>query len=169
VTARGFYLIMAVLNETFVFERDASPDDRRAFRGAPTRQLLPVGAKLYRFVTPTNNEILKGRWWYSKETFRRILQLAATSGSSVSDTVRSRLAITKDWNPTLDWMCQVQLTKPVYAWCGATQYQPLSTASRKVLLPGNFEQIYLPNLPRTPASLASDHAMIMYYGEVNSL
>ncbi|MDQ3258246.1 MAG: hypothetical protein M3R15_30905 [Acidobacteriota bacterium] len=158
---------MAILNDDFDFNKHATANDKQAFRHPPRRELLILGTKLYRFVTPTNNEVLVGRWWYPKATYDKVLHLANVTGCSIPDTARSRLAVTIEWNPAMNWLCIIMLTKSVYAWCGPVQYQPLTEQDRKVLLPGNFDQIYLPNLAGGTNGMSSRVAMVEYFGEIN--
>lgn len=45
---------MAILNEAYVFARDAPHDARMAFSAAPTKRLFNPGVEFLRFITAEN-------------------------------------------------------------------------------------------------------------------
>jgi hypothetical protein len=63
----------------------------------------------------------------------------------------------------MDWLMILELKKPVYAWVGPAKPQPLSQANRSVMLPGHYDQAYVPGLAPAEA-MASEAAMLAYYG-----
>jgi len=146
-----------------------APDALLAFVGAPRRLVFQPGEQLFRFATivsPTfrGNEIFSSPWWIPQATYRQIAQTAHGTGTSTVEVARSRMAIATPWNPAMDWLIIVELTKPVYAWVGPTRPQPLSgSADRSVMLLGNFDQACVPGLA-PPGATASEAATLTYFG-----
>jgi hypothetical protein len=151
--------------------------DLLKFSGHPTRVVFHPGEQLYRFgtiVSPsfTGNEIFASPWWVPPATFDAIARTANRTNTSITDVARSRLAVAKPWNPSMDWLIIIELKRPVYAWVGPAQPQPLDGRDRSVLLVGNFEQAFVPGLAAQGAASrlgdaesASDAAMLVYSGQ----
>jgi hypothetical protein len=59
----------------------------------------------------------------------------------------------------------IVLKKAVQAWAGPARPQPLSDRDRSVMLLGFYEQAFAPGLA-APESMASEAAMLTYYGSV---
>ena len=74
--------------------------------------------------------------------------------------------MTKDWNPTMEWLAIIELTKPAYGWVGATSHQPLKAGDRSTLLKGNMDQVYLPGLAADGNGVSSPYAFVSYYGSI---
>jgi hypothetical protein len=159
-----------LLNETFDFAQ-APHDHAEAFRGTPRRVLFEPGARLYRFTSlPTaefhGNELFASPWWLPSDTFAVLTTIAHRTGSSLIDTARSRLAVMPTWNPTLEWLAIIELTRPVYGWVGLIRQQPLMPGHRTVLLLGNLDQAYVPGLAGSGGGLSSPYAFVSSYGSV---
>ena len=67
------------------------------------------------------------------------------------------------WNPEMDWLIVIELTKPVYAWLGPARRQWLPSRERPGFLPGTYVQAYVPDLAPTDAT-SSEAARLTYYG-----
>lgn len=100
------------------------------------------------------------------DTFNGLVRTAHRTGSTFVDTARSRLAVTKEWNPTLEWLVVIQLIKPAYGWVGAVRHQPAQQGDRALLLAGNAEQVFIPGLAHDGDDRRSDAATIYYYGSM---
>jgi hypothetical protein len=159
---------MNILNGDF----DMAKSDPRAvvaFTRPPRRVLLGAGDQLYRFTSlPTpafgGNELFKSPWWYPKQTFNSIVRVANRTGTALADTARSRLAVSRNWNPTMESLAIIELTKPVYAWAGPTRPQPVDQGDRSVMLLGNFDQLYVPGLAGAGNGTSSPCANVVFYG-----
>jgi hypothetical protein len=159
-----------ILNATFDFSR-AKPDHVAAFRGTPRRVLFQPGDKLYRFTSiPAGsfpgNELFNSPWWLPADTFHTLTRIAGRTASPLVDTARSRLAVTRDWNPTLEWLAIIELTRSAYGWVGTIRPQPETHGHRSVLLMGNLDQAYVPGLGDGAAGQSSPYAFLSYYGSV---
>jgi hypothetical protein len=161
-----------IQNADFDFARNAADDDKRAFRGMPRRTLLPASTRLYRFLSLPDprgsgfrgNGLFERPWWVPAETYRSITQLAHRTGSNVVDAARSRLAVTQEWNPAMEKLAVIELQQPVFGWVGRTAHQPAREGDRSVLLLGDFEQVYVPNLADDARGLSSRFAMLIFHG-----
>ena len=145
-----------------------TPEALLAFARAPVRIVFQPGEHLYRFgtvVSPTfkGNDTFGSPWWIPSATYRQIAETAHRTNKSIIDVARSRLAVATAWNPTMDWLMILELKKAVYAWVGPTKPQPLSIADRSVILLGNYDQAYVPDLAPAEA-MASEAATLAYYG-----
>jgi len=161
---------MAILNEGYVFERDALPDVRAAFSSHPRKTLFPVSVEFRRFITAENrrtgdkgNQIFGSPWWFTKETFQRIVAHSDPSGLGVGDVARIQLAVPKKFNPRMEWICVIYLTQPVYGWTGKAARQ-LATEGANIYLGGGAEQVFLPNLAADPLATASKYARMRFFG-----
>ena len=138
------------------------------FTKAPLRVVLEPGEKLYRFVTIVSpafkgNEIFSSPWWIPSETYRRIAKTAHRTSKPIADVARSRLAVAFQWNPEMDWLTILVLKQPVQAWVGPAKPQPFSGGHRSVMLLGNYDQAYVPDLA-PPGAMASEAAAVEYFG-----
>jgi hypothetical protein len=164
---------MDILNEN-VDLTSADPKYRFAFGGTPRRELFRAGDRLSRFVSlpqPTfeGNELFKSPWWHPQNTFNRIVRRSNRTGSSIVETARSGLAVTKAWNPTMEWLAIVELTRPAYGWVGPARHQPLRDGDSSTLLMGNMDQVYLPGLAADGNGVSSPYAFLYYYGSMVSV
>lgn len=121
---------MVTLNEAYVFARDAPPDARMAFSSGPKKTLFNPGVEFLRFITAENkrtgdkgNQIFGSPWWFSKQTFRRLVAHADPKGLGIGDVARIQLAVPKEFNARMEWICLIYLTHPVYGWCGKAARQ----------------------------------------------
>lgn len=159
-----------ILNASFDFTR-AEADHVAAFRGTPRRVLFKPGDRLYRFTSlPTagfsGNELFNSPWWLPRETFDALTRIAHRTSAPLGDTVRARMAVTRQWNPTLEWLAVIELTQSVYGWVGLTRQQPEIHGHRSVILMGNLEQAYVPGLGEGTSGQGSRYAFLSYYGSV---
>ena len=164
---------MDTLNENFDLA-SVDPKYRFAFGGTPRRELFRASDRLFRFVSlpqPTfeGNELFKSPWWHSQRTFNGIVRTSNRTGQSIVDTARAGLAVTKDWNPTMEWLAIIELTKPAYGWVGAARHQPVQAGDRSALLIGNLEQVYMPGLAADGNGTSSPYAFLYYYGSMESV
>lgn len=161
---------VATLNASFDILQ-AGPGVLAAFRGSPRRTLFQTGDRLYRLTSHpgagfAGNGLFTSPWWYTQATYRGLVQTATRTNSSLVNTARARLAVAKEWNPSMEWLVIVQLTQPAYGWVGAIRHQPAQQGERSVLLAGNADQAYMPGLARAGDDRASDVATIFYYGSI---
>ena len=161
---------MEILNASFDILQ-AGPAVLAAFRGSPRRTLFQTGDRLYRLTSLpgggfAGNGLFTSPWWYTDATFKGLVKTANRTNSPLIDTARSRLAVTKQWNPTMEWLVIVQLTQSAYGWVGSIGHQPAQQGDRTVLLPGNAEQVYMPGLATSGDDRSSSAATIFYYGSM---
>ena len=150
-----------ILNEHYNFNRDAPADVKSAFKFPPQRVLLEPPEKLYRILTPaavaevkdkasgTNpkvdpNEV--GSWWMTGKIFGQIINASKQYGQNLSEIVRSRMAISLDFSSTMNALCIVELKRGVYAFEGLAAPQPLVQKDPTVMLIGNGEQVWIPQM-----------------------
>jgi hypothetical protein len=160
---------MAILNEGYVFERDAPPNARLAFDGFPTRKLFTANMEFCRFVTAENrrtgdkgNQIFGSPWWFTKEALGEIVKRSDPRGLGIGDVARIRLAVSKEFNPKMEWICVIYLTQPVYGWSGKAARQ-LATEAANVFLAGGETKVFLPHLAG-PSDMASKYAQMRFFG-----
>jgi hypothetical protein len=159
-----------MLNASFDISQ-AGPQVLAAFRGAARKTLFNAGDRLYRLTSLpaggfAGNGLFTSPWWYTPATYHGLVKTATRTNSSLVDTARARLAVTREWNPTLEWLVIIQLTQPAYGWVGAIRHQPAQQGDRSVLLPGSAEQVFMPGLARAGDDRVSDVATIFYYGSI---
>jgi hypothetical protein len=149
--------------------------DLMAFTGIPERILLRPGDLLCRFITAENaklnhygNQVFRSPWWHTMSSFMQIYNLAKQVNAPLDSAARARLAITQEFNPTMQYFCQITITKPIYGWKGFARHQQESGSN--LVYMGGGQQIYLPNL-FSPASngMSSDFAFIKYFGATDVL
>ena len=160
---------MAIINEDFEFNL-APIGDRQSFRGSPRKMIWHPGKPLFRFLTPNKNFVLSP-FWYGEDTWRQVLEHCHRGELSISDVARARLAVKTEWNPEMSKICKLDLLQPAYVWIGPAKYQRLSDHHDNVLLMGNLEQVYLPNLLERDENgsyaLSSKFARIIYHGSIS--
>jgi hypothetical protein len=161
---------MGAVNDSFSFERDTSPGARSAFSSPPKRTLFPEGVEFCRIVTTANkrtgekgNEIFGSPWWFSRETFRKIVSRADPKGLGISEVARIDLAVAKEFNPKMDWFCVIYLTRPAYGWTGKAARQ-LAREGANIYWGGGADQVFLPNLASPGAENSSDWARLRFFG-----
>ncbi|MEZ5353108.1 MAG: hypothetical protein R2762_10775 [Bryobacteraceae bacterium] len=136
-----------ILNQELGFDevrwatmRKISYDARRSFRGAPVKQVLHPGTRLFRLIPIANGRHFDGRWWMPEAAFQAVQDDAARAvhggGALFRNYVAEYLALPSGGKQLC--VVEVALTQPVYAWVGKTA--PLGAR------PGGLEQVYLPNL-----------------------
>jgi len=166
---------MSILNQDLDWSQIAlNPGVRRAFRGAPVKTQIPVGAMLCRFITTESkkkgirgNEIFFSPWWMDWSTTASMLAQWKTAKAATREVIRGRLAVTTEMNQELDSLVQIILTKPAYAWKGIAHYQDDNV--RKVTYLGGGEQFYLPNLASDAQGLSSGVAYLHCFTAVEAL
>jgi|SRR5215472_443543 len=161
---------MSIVNERYSFERDAPPGCRAAFTSPPKRTLFLPGTEFCRIVTAENprtgdtgNEIFGSPWWFSRATLRQIVARAGPKGLGVSDVARIQLAIAKEFNPKMDWICVMYLAQSAYGWSGKAARQ-LARDGANIYLGGGAEQVFLPNLAAASSGIARDWARLRFFG-----
>ena len=117
-----------ILNASFDIAH-ARADVLAAFKGAARKTLFNPGDRLYRLTSLpaggfAGNGVFTSSWWYTQATYNDLVKTARRTNSTLVDTARSRLAVTKEWNPTMAWLVIVELTKPAYGWVGAIRHTP---------------------------------------------
>lgn len=124
------------------------PRYRGAFLGEPALVRLPAGERLYKMVSlPVDRgRVLASPWWIRQRDFRELQLRAEALGRPVTDLIRVRLAIAREWNPGLDVLWIVELASPVEAWEGKACGQPETLADRGVLFIGGGRQVCVPDL-----------------------
>jgi hypothetical protein len=145
-----------------------TPEALAAFARVPDRVVLHPGEQLFRFgsiVGPgvRGNEIFSSPWWIPASTYQEITKTAHRTGRSVIEVARSRLAVTMDWNPNMDWLSIFELKVAVHAWVGPARPQPRAGVDRSVLLLGHFNQAYVPGLAAAGA-MVSEAGALVYNG-----
>ncbi|MCK6262751.1 hypothetical protein KP803_05620 [Vibrio sp. ZSDE26] len=139
--------------------------------GDPTRELLPAGMAIYKFnAYPTlgagviTDDTGLSPWWSPVESFKhdagleQKMKIAQLNGVSLREWGRLTSVIKENWS-TLDFLLEVRLKFPVYAWFGGfkgmnrldsgaqskrnTELEARSSVNK---LPGGATQFYIPNL-----------------------
>ena len=148
--------------------------DLLAFIGLPRQFLLKPGELLCRFITAEStqqghhgNQIFGSPWWHSMHAFMHIYNLSKTAQAPLGDAARARLAIVKKFNPTMEYFCQIVITRDIYGWLGRAKYQP--EEGTNLLYMGGAEQIYLPNLASDSTGMSSNYAVLKYFGPTDML
>lgn len=135
----------------------------------PTKDLLPVGMRLYRFhddwmlIDPRDRQQRVPRWWSNLEpykleaAFTQRIKTAQDKGCSLRQVVREESAISEDWN-SLKYQMTGTLAVPVYGWVGPAAAQPRLTPGtdskvapgegkgQSATLAGGATQFFIPNL-----------------------
>ncbi len=152
------------------FNRDSHPDARMAFSSPPRKTLFNVGVEFLRFITAASqrtgdkgNQILGSPWWLSKETFRRLVAHADPRELGIGDVARIDLAVPKEFNAKMEWICVIYLTQSVFGWSGKAARQ-LAAQQANIYLGGGAEQVFLPNLAADPLATASKYARMRFFG-----
>jgi hypothetical protein len=167
---------MDVLNENLELS-SLDPNDRFAFGGTPRRRLFRESEHLLRFVSlcgpaPTftgGNKLFDSPWWYPQSTFNSIVRRSNRTGKSIVDVARSGLAVTTQWNPTMEYLVTIELKAPIYGLVGPARHQPLNQGDRSTLLIGNLEQAYIPGLSGDANGLSSPYAFIYSYTDMTTV
>ena len=161
---------MAILNENYDFMRDAPPDALAAFRFPPRKTLFPSSAEFMRMITAENqktgdrgNETFGSPWWFTKAIFQEIVKLSDPKNLGISEVARIGLAVPREFNPKMDWVCIIYLTQSAYGWVGKAGRQ-LASPSASIYLGGGKEQVFLPNLVQDRSAIASDYARMRFFG-----
>jgi len=150
-------------------------DVKGAFRrGAAVKIQIAPNSMLCRFITAESkknnirgNEIFFSPWWTDWDsTFHLIARWRAT-GATTEEIVRAKLAVTEKFSRELDYLVQIVLTKPVFAWEGVTNYQ--DDKIRHVTYIGGATQLYLPNLASDSKGLSSSVAYVQCFTSVDSI
>ncbi len=128
---------------------------RSTFRYPPSKELMPLGTRLFRFITPGQNKPL-GPYWVSANIFRQMESHSRRMGISPSEVSRAWSAVKYQWNIEMSTVIEVVLKQACYGWIGQAKYQ-LKDSQRisNVLLMGNKTQIFLPNLDNNHVDIIS--------------
>lgn len=151
-----------ILNQDFDFDRDAPENYKRAFVFPPHKVLLRTGEKLFRIMTPVEMSDLKkqasgqnarsdqnevGQWWMTEQIFSHLVGLSKEEGKNLSNVVREKLAIPKDFSPRMNALCIIRLKRDMYAFQGLASPQHfISTDEHSMMLPGKTEQVWIPRM-----------------------
>jgi len=162
-----------ILNQNLDW-RTIPPDVRKAFRGPATKILIPAHGTLCRFITGESkkksirgNEIFLSPWWTEWSSTFRLLTNWRRSGASTVQTVRSKLAVTKEFSEELDCLLQIVLTRPVFAFKGIASHQDDNIQGITYIL--GATQLYLPNLASDQQGMSSSVAYIQCFTSIDSL
>jgi hypothetical protein len=127
----------------------ACPDRYRgAFLGEPQHVTLPPGEHLYKFVSIpiVRHRVLESPWWIRQAAFDDLQVRAQRLRKPMADLVRSQMAIAIEWNPGMDTLYTIVLSKPADAWQGRARSQRVSTRDGKVAFTGGGLQLCVPGL-----------------------
>jgi hypothetical protein len=150
-----------ILNDDYEFNRDAPAQVKSAFKFSPQRVLLKPPEKLYRILTPAGvaevkakagrdnvkadpNEV--GAWWMTGKIFDQIIKTSNLYGHNLAEIVRSRMAISTDFSPTMNALCIVELKRDMYAFEGLAAPQLFNQKDPNFILIGNGEQVWIPRM-----------------------
>jgi hypothetical protein len=109
------------------------------------------------------NQIFGSPWWFSKETFKWIMAHADPRGLGIGDVARIHLAVPKEFNLKMEWICVIFLVESVYGWSGKAARQ-LVTQKSNLYFGGGGNQIFLPNLSTDPSKITSRYARMRFFG-----
>lgn len=164
---------MKILNDDLDFA-NADKQVREAFLGPPSKQIFKTDDRIYRIVslkdvvyrdgTRGGNALFQSPWWIPKDTFHTITSRANRLKQPLNAVARSGLAVTREFNPHMDWIAVVRMKEPAYGWTGRTAHQPEFKDKREVLLIGGLVQIWLPGLAAGEQDYSSRYAFIEYFG-----
>ena len=150
---------LTVLNERYSFSdvrylinRALSYDAAVTFVGYPEKVLLPNGTVLVRLDPPLVLGIFSKLWWMEVEEFHRFSARARETSDNLRTLWQHQQALPKLPKGVRTEVCEIRLTKPVYAWVGK--------AASLFNKGGGAKQIYLPNLAQGTGSYRSDHAIL---------
>ncbi len=120
------------------------------------KKLFFAGNVFYRFGTLGHtNRMLDGDFWFTGDTRKKIAEVSKRTGIPPLHVARHGLAITFEWNESMDSAVVMTLKEPVYGWLGeassqnfSNEYADLNTdkARYELRLIGGFEQVYFPNI-----------------------
>lgn len=160
---------MQPLNDDFAFDQLPASKRREvqnAFSGIPRKETYAVGTRFYRFVTPKKgeqapllgNSVLDAEWWFGEAVRSQLSRAAHRQRTSLGNAARSRLAVTREFNREMEYLCRILVVSPVCGWVGRARWQQNGTET--VLLPGGAEQVYFPSLSVAPTGLSSNVAKL---------
>jgi len=161
---------MRILNEAYVFHRDAPHDARAAF-GSPHKKNYSTRAwnsfvlSLRRVRGPGTREIRSSaaRGGFRRRPFGGSLLTRTREGLGIGAIAHIDLAVPKEFNARMEWISVIYLTQPVYAWSGKGARQ-LDAAQANTYLGGGGEQIFLPNLAANPLATTGQYARMRFFG-----
>lgn len=136
--------------------RKTSYDTRASFQGAPVKEVLSSGTRLYRLVNLINGKYFDGVWWIPKAAFEDLHNDANRSSHGGGRLFRNYIAQYMALPPGPSQLCvvEIELTQNVYAWVG--QSSPLFGR------PGGMQQVFLPNLATRGDPRTSLHARLVH-------
>ncbi len=150
-----------ILNEDYDFNRNAPIDVKEAFKVPPQKVLLKPPERLYRILTPAGvadvknkvgrdavkvdpNEV--GFWWMRGKTFGSLIKSSRQYGQGLSEIVRSKMAISIEFSPTMNALCIIELKRDMYAYEGIASPQRLRKNDPNYMLIGHGEQVWVPRM-----------------------
>ena len=156
----------------------SAPNNVRAgFLGPPAKMLFKTDTTIYRFLsirdveqengTRAGSPLFESAWWIPHETFQAVTRRAHRTMQSIPAVARAGLAVTREWNPHMDWVVIARLKDPVYAWVGGTRGQREFKDDPQVWLIGGLKQIWLPGLAGGGDGTSSPYAFIDYCGALD--
>ncbi len=128
-----------------------------------TRKRRQINAQIESTTGDKGNQIFGSPWSFTKETFQRIVAHSDPRGLGIGDVARIQLAVPKEFNARMEWICVIYLTQPVFGWSGKAARQ-LATEGANTYLGGGAEQVFLPNLAADPLVTASKYARMRFFG-----
>ncbi len=166
---------MKILNDDLDFAR-APQDVKDAFLGPPTKHVFRADDTIYRIVsirdveyrdgTKGGSPLFESAWWMPQETFHEITRRSYRTGRHVIPVARTGLAITREFNPHMDWALIVSIKVPVYGWVGRAAGQREFKDDAQVWLLGGLVQLWMPGLAAGGNGTSSPYAFIESFGAI---
>ncbi len=150
---------MSILNENLNWEQIKASDGKAkgSFDGYPSKTMYWPSQMLVRAITmDSKKNIFSSPWWMDWNEVNQALSLSSRYNIVPSEMLRGELAIAPKFNPKLDGLVQIILSKPVYVWKGKASSQKVE--ERMLCLIGGGSQLYIPNLKADEFGLFSNFA-----------
>ena len=175
-TAAVAQVLASILNDDIDFS-SAAQDVKDSFRGPPTKTIFKTDELIYRFIsirdveyrdgTKQGSPLFESAWWVPAETFRAVTKRAFRTKQSFTEAARAGLAVTREWNPHMDWIVIARMKDPVYGWVGPTAGQREYKDDAQVWLIGGLDQIWMPGLAGGGNGTSSPYAFLEFCGAVD--
>jgi len=112
--------------------------------GIATAKTFGPGEPLYKLVSMpiVRERILRSPWFIPQSEFDRLRRTSLAERRPLANVIRERLSIASRWNPGMDGLFILYLTRPKLGWIGRAAAQPAFNE----LLIGWGEQACIPDL-----------------------